>query len=76
MFWKHLAPHHTPFLQPVMKLFSVCLCLYPGCESRLPLKVVGEAIGPQIQFNYNVMDMKNVFVGDKGSYEVRLVKPK
>lgn len=34
---------------------------------------MGEAIGPQIQFNYNKVDMKNVFVSDKGSYEVRLV---
>lgn len=54
-----------------MSLMS--LCVTTGCESRLPLTVVGEAIGPQIQFNYNVVDMKNVFVSDKGSYQVRLV---
>lgn len=49
-------------------------CVSTGCESRLPFSVVGEAIGPQIQFNYNIVDMKNVFVSDKGSYEVRLIK--
>lgn len=54
-------------------LLCASLCVSAGCESRLPLAVVGEAIGPQIQFNYNVVDMKNVFISDKGSYEVRLV---
>lgn len=55
----------------VLVYLSSCVCT--GCESRLPLTVVGEAIGPQIQFNYNMVDMRNVFVSDKGSYEVRLV---
>lgn len=54
-------------------LVHLSLDVSTGCESRLPLTVVGEAIGPQVQFNYNVVDMKNVFISDKGSYEVRLV---
>ncbi|KAK2841889.1 hypothetical protein Q5P01_012089 [Channa striata] len=29
-------------------------------------------IGPKLQLNYNLMDMKNVFIGDKDCYEVLL----
>lgn len=27
-------------------------------------------MGPILQLNYNLMDMKNVFIGDKDCYEV------
>lgn len=37
---------------------------------------MGEAIGPKIYLNYNAMDMKNVFIGDKVCYEVRKIKSK
>uniref|UniRef100_A0A3Q4BV25 HYDIN/VesB/CFA65-like Ig-like domain-containing protein n=1 Tax=Mola mola TaxID=94237 RepID=A0A3Q4BV25_MOLML len=47
-------------------------CDVTGHESRLPLTIMGEAIGPKLQLNYNAMDMKNVFIGDKGCYEVQL----
>lgn len=30
-------------------------------------------MGPKLQLNYNLMDMKNLFVGDKNCYEVRKV---
>lgn len=35
---------------------------------------MGEAVGPKLQLNFNVMDVKSVFVGAKSSYEVRNVK--
>lgn len=71
---KQTYNRHEFFIYCVFSLYFMylCLCVTTGCESRLPLTVVGEAIGPQIQFNYNVVDMKNVFVSDKGSYQVRL----
>ena len=49
----------------------VCLCLHLGRESRLPLTIKGEGMGPNLQLNYHLMNMKNVFVGDKDYYEVR-----
>lgn len=73
----HVHFHMSEKVLYCISLFHVLVylpsCVCAGCESRLPLAVMGEAIGPQIQFNYNMVDMKNVFVGDKGSYEVRLV---
>lgn len=59
-----------------MRFSCVCLCLYTGRETRLPLTIKGEGIGPKLQLNYNLMNMKNVFMGDKDCYEVRKVKPK
>ncbi|KAF3689156.1 Hydrocephalus-inducing protein Hy-3 [Channa argus] len=47
-------------------------CDVTGRESWLPLTIKGEGIGPKLQLNYNLMDMKNVFVGDKDCYEVLL----
>ncbi|KAM7396206.1 hypothetical protein PAMP_019263 [Pampus punctatissimus] len=41
-----------------------------GRESRLPLTIEGEGIGPKLQLNYNLRDMNNVFIGDKDCYEV------
>lgn len=82
----HLLSFSVTYPGPTLSLFCftvfnlnlsfVCLCLYSGRESRLPLTIMGEAMGPKLQLNYNVMDLKNVFIGDKGCYEVRKVKPK
>nr|XP_046249402.1 hydrocephalus-inducing protein homolog [Scatophagus argus] len=47
-------------------------CDVTGRESRLPLTIIGEGMGPNLQLNYNLMDMKNVFIGDKDCYEVQL----
>ncbi|XP_040894088.1 hydrocephalus-inducing protein homolog [Toxotes jaculatrix] len=45
-------------------------CDITGRESRLPLTIKGEGMGPKLQLSYNLMDMKNVFIGDKDCYEV------
>ncbi|GAA6221266.1 hydrocephalus-inducing protein homolog [Lates japonicus] len=45
-------------------------CDVTGRESRLPLTIKGEGMEPQVQLNYNLMDMKNVFIGAKNCYEV------
>lgn len=45
--------------------------MYPsGRESRLPLRIKGEGIGPKLQFNFDLLDMGNIFIGSKHSYEV------
>lgn len=33
-------------------------------------------MGPELQLNYNLMDMKNVFIGDKDCYEVIKLLPR
>lgn len=66
-------PHYSCFLFN-LSLFSTRLCPHSGRESRLPLTIMGEAVGPKLQLNFNVMDMKSVFIGAKSCYEVRTVK--
>lgn len=50
--------------------YYVCLCLFSGRESRLPLTINGLGIGPQLQLNYNLIDLKNVSINSKANYEV------
>lgn len=46
-------------------------CLTVGRESTLALTIMGNARGPDLQPNYNVMDMGNIFMGSNNYYEVR-----
>lgn len=50
-------------------------CLTVGRESTLALTIMGDALGPDLQPNYSVMDMGNVFMGSNNCYEVRLMNP-
>ncbi|XP_035275425.1 hydrocephalus-inducing protein homolog [Anguilla anguilla] len=47
-------------------------CDITGRESRLPLRIKGEGIGPKLQFNFRLLDMGNIFIGSRHSYEVLL----
>ncbi|XP_015224105.2 hydrocephalus-inducing protein homolog isoform X3 [Lepisosteus oculatus] len=47
-------------------------CDITGRESRLPLRIKGEGIGPKLQFSFDQLDMGNIFVASKHSYEVLL----
>ncbi|XP_059190373.1 hydrocephalus-inducing protein homolog [Centropristis striata] len=47
-------------------------CDVTGRESRLPLTIRAEGLGPNLQLDYDLMDMKNVFIGDKDCYKVQL----
>ncbi|XP_043935458.1 hydrocephalus-inducing protein homolog [Protopterus annectens] len=47
-------------------------CDITGRETRLPLRIKGEGIGPKVTFSYDVLDMGNIFVGAKHSYEIIL----
>ncbi|XP_046889403.1 hydrocephalus-inducing protein homolog [Hypomesus transpacificus] len=47
-------------------------CDVTGRESRLPLRIKGEGVGPKLQSNFVLLDMGNIFVGSKHSYEVLL----
>ncbi|KAG7229797.1 hypothetical protein INR49_012446 [Caranx melampygus] len=45
-------------------------CDVTGRDSRLPLTIQGEGIGPELRLDYNLIDVKNVFINDKDCYEV------
>ena len=47
-------------------------CDITGRESRLPLRIRGDGIGPKVQFSYDTMDMGNIFVNSTHTYEVIL----
>ncbi|XP_015258081.1 PREDICTED: hydrocephalus-inducing protein homolog [Cyprinodon variegatus] len=47
-------------------------CDVTGSESPLPLRIKGEGLGPKLKLNFNIMDMKDVFIGDKDHYEVQI----
>uniref|UniRef100_A0A3Q3MLA1 HYDIN axonemal central pair apparatus protein n=1 Tax=Mastacembelus armatus TaxID=205130 RepID=A0A3Q3MLA1_9TELE len=72
--WPNTTAHFNIVFKPEQaKLYQRTIyCDVAGRESRLPLTIKGEGIGPKLQLNYNLMDVKNVFIGDKNCYEVLL----
>ncbi len=51
---------------------SVVYCDVTGRESRLPLRIRGEGIGPRCAFSFDTLDIQNVFVNSAHAYEVVL----
>ncbi|XP_042303502.1 hydrocephalus-inducing protein homolog [Sceloporus undulatus] len=47
-------------------------CDISGREIRLPLRIKGEAMGPKLLFNFNQLNVGNIFVGSSHSYEAVL----
>ncbi|NWH50429.1 HYDIN protein, partial [Fregata magnificens] len=47
-------------------------CDISGRETRLPLRVKGEGIGPRLRFSFDQLDIGKVFVGSAHSYEAIL----
>jgi hydrocephalus-inducing protein len=47
-------------------------CDVTGRESRLPLRIRGDGIGPQVLFSYDMLDMGNIFINSTHTYEVVL----
>ncbi|CAH2323836.1 Hypothetical predicted protein [Pelobates cultripes] len=55
------------------KLYQrVIYCDITGRESRLPLRIRGEGLGPKLLFNFDKLDIGKIFVGSTHSYEVIL----
>ena len=48
----------------------VAYCDVTGRESRLPLRVTGQGIGPRLMFSFDTLDVQNVFVNSAHAYEV------
>ncbi|XP_055993028.1 hydrocephalus-inducing protein homolog [Sorex fumeus] len=47
-------------------------CDISGRESRMPLRIKGEGLGPKIQFNFELLDIGKIFVGSVHCYETVL----
>ena len=47
-------------------------CDVTGRQSRLPLRIRGDGIGPNVQFSFDTLDMGNIFVNSTHTYEVVL----
>ncbi|XP_061450040.1 hydrocephalus-inducing protein homolog isoform X1 [Rhineura floridana] len=47
-------------------------CDISGRETRLPLRIKGEAMAPKLLFNYDQLDVGKIFVGSAHSYEAIL----
>ena len=45
-------------------------CDVTGRDSRLPLRIRGEGVGPHVAFSLDSLDIGNIFVNSKHSYEV------
>ena len=50
----------------------VAYCDVTGRETRLPLKMKGEGVGPKCIFSFDTLDIQNVFVNSAHAYEVFL----
>uniref|UniRef100_A0A8D2LCZ3 HYDIN/VesB/CFA65-like Ig-like domain-containing protein n=1 Tax=Varanus komodoensis TaxID=61221 RepID=A0A8D2LCZ3_VARKO len=47
-------------------------CDISGRETRLPLRIKGEAMAPKLSFNFDQLDVGKIFVGSVHSYEAIL----
>ncbi|CAH1779299.1 unnamed protein product [Owenia fusiformis] len=47
-------------------------CDIVGRETRLPLRIKGDGIGPKVQFSFDSLDMGNIFISSSHAYEVVL----
>ncbi|XP_077982980.1 hydrocephalus-inducing protein homolog isoform X2 [Glandiceps talaboti] len=47
-------------------------CDITGRESRLPLRIRSDGIGPNVQLSFDSLDLGNIFVGSTHTYEVVL----
>ncbi|XP_070194710.1 hydrocephalus-inducing protein homolog isoform X4 [Littorina saxatilis] len=45
-------------------------CDITGRQSRLPLRIRGEGAGPKVEFSCTELDMGNIFIGSKHTYEI------
>uniref|UniRef100_A0A8C2Z802 HYDIN/VesB/CFA65-like Ig-like domain-containing protein n=1 Tax=Cyclopterus lumpus TaxID=8103 RepID=A0A8C2Z802_CYCLU len=60
------------FMPEEAKLYQQTIyCDITGREARLPLAIKAEGIGPNLQLNYDLINMQNVVIGDKDFYEVQ-----
>lgn len=47
-------------------------CDVTGRETFLPLRIKGQGIGPNVKFSFDKLDLGNIFIGSKHTYEIIL----
>uniref|UniRef100_A0A1X7SV74 HYDIN/VesB/CFA65-like Ig-like domain-containing protein n=2 Tax=Amphimedon queenslandica TaxID=400682 RepID=A0A1X7SV74_AMPQE len=72
--WPHSQIDVTISFQPekAKNYSSVAYCDVTGRESRLPLRLKGEGLGPKLRFSFDSLDIQNIFVNSAHAYEVIL----
>ncbi|XP_034444093.1 hydrocephalus-inducing protein homolog [Hippoglossus hippoglossus] len=70
--WPNVTAQFNIVFKPEeSKLYQQTIyCDVTGRESRLPLIIQAEGMGPKLHLNYNLLDMKNVFISSKNCFEV------
>ncbi|XP_063801928.1 hydrocephalus-inducing protein homolog isoform X2 [Pseudophryne corroboree] len=72
--WPNSSVHVTVLFRPLAaKIYQrTVYCDITGREMRLPLRIRGEGLGPNLCFNFDQLEIGKVFVGSTHSYEVIL----
>ncbi|XP_010642750.1 hydrocephalus-inducing protein homolog isoform X4 [Fukomys damarensis] len=72
--WPNSSAEITVYFNPVeARIYQQTIyCDIAGREIRLPLRIKGEGIGPQIHFNFELLDIGKVFTGSVHCYEAVL----
>ncbi|CAB1432185.1 unnamed protein product [Pleuronectes platessa] len=70
--WPNVTAQFNIIFKPEKsKLYQQTIyCDVTGRESRLPLTIQAEGMGPKLRLDYNLLDMKKVFIGSKNCFEV------
>ena len=72
--WPNSSTNITVMFKPTeaKNYTRMAYCDITGRETRLPLKIVGDGLGPKAIFSCDSIDIGNVFIGSRHSYEVIL----
>lgn len=72
--WPNSTSPVTVIFKPEEAKSYTCtaFCDLTGRESRLPLRIRGEGLGPKIQFSFDHLEMGNIFINSSHTYEVVL----
>ncbi|KAG8562376.1 hypothetical protein GDO81_015657 [Engystomops pustulosus] len=72
--WPNSSVQVTLLFKPqTAKIYQrTVYCDITGRETRLPLRIRGEGLGPKLCFNFDELDIGKVFVGSTHTYEVVL----
>uniref|UniRef100_A0A672JGY3 HYDIN/VesB/CFA65-like Ig-like domain-containing protein n=1 Tax=Salarias fasciatus TaxID=181472 RepID=A0A672JGY3_SALFA len=75
LIWPNMTRRFSVIFKPEeAKLYQQTIyCDVTGRQSPLPLRIQGEGIGPELCLNYNMMNMKNVYIGSPELYKVQLM---
>ncbi|KAM6223795.1 hydrocephalus-inducing protein homolog [Rhynchocyon petersi] len=72
--WPNSSAEITVYFNPreARPYQQAVYCSISGREIRLPLQIRGEGMGPKIHLNFELLDIRKIFVGSVHCYEVLL----